>query len=495
MRRVNLVLLATLQLCGARTHGFTIHEDLLMHPQFEVLFNNEFISEKDAQALIERNDLHSTYSADFAQATIGGLYTEGNTDNENGEEPETAHSYEVMKLASHRYLCSIPVLQPPPPENKTANELAKAEEARELSRATESGWQLLADLDTTCLYFMSGWWSYSFCNNQQIVQFHALPTIPDGRPPVPDPKMTEFVLGSKPAVSGNGDYPPKQNGAEGDLPAELQVKGDRRYLIQRLDGGTICDLTGRERTIEVQYHCVPGMKGDRIGWIKEVTICAYVMVINTPRLCDDVAFLPPQETKANPINCQLIVDDDAMLPFLEQRQASSEESVSQGEQEKTTDVSVDEAQEKEPITIGGVVVGARHVLSAGDQEGRPPLKLSRPRSEAAKREKVFEVVAQGASAEDGGQVRMLSADELKKLDIDESVVQEMGEEMKKLAGEKGWKLEVVELPGGHLRELRGYVDGEEEPEAAYSDEETESGDESKGKEEGEGSEEKFKQDV
>ena len=33
MRRLNLVLLASLQLCGARQHPFSPYDDVLSHPQ------------------------------------------------------------------------------------------------------------------------------------------------------------------------------------------------------------------------------------------------------------------------------------------------------------------------------------------------------------------------------------------------------------------------------------------------------------------------------
>lgn len=33
MRRLNFVLLATVQLCGARHPGFSIHDDLVAYPQ------------------------------------------------------------------------------------------------------------------------------------------------------------------------------------------------------------------------------------------------------------------------------------------------------------------------------------------------------------------------------------------------------------------------------------------------------------------------------
>lgn len=362
-----------------------------------------------------------------------------------------------MRLSSRRYLCSIPILQPPAPENKTANDLAKAEEARELSRATVSGWELVAQLEDSCLYFMSGWWSYSFCNNREIVQFHALPSMTNGQPPRRDPQTAEYTLGRTPTIPPSANYRAKQEGGQA-LPAELQVKGDQRYLIQRLEGGTICDLTGRDRTIEVQYHCVPGLKGDRIGWIKEVTICAYLMVVNTPRLCNDVAFLPPQETKANPITCRLISNEipeppllDQSKPPLEQEQA---EAVPEGDEITP--------EKKQEVNVGGVVVGARHVLSGADEAGKPPAKLEPPRSYVHSQEKpgerVIEVIASGESKEKGGKVKVLSDKELKQLEVDKNVIEEMTKELQQMAGERGWSLELVELAVGEMRELRGYID-------------------------------------
>jgi protein OS-9 len=35
---------------------------------------------------------------------------------------------------------------------------------------------------------------------------------------------------------------------------KLAVKGQSRYLVQHLAGGTVCDLTGEERSIEVQVR-------------------------------------------------------------------------------------------------------------------------------------------------------------------------------------------------------------------------------------------------
>ncbi|KAH7159011.1 glucosidase II beta subunit-like protein-domain-containing protein [Fusarium sp. MPI-SDFR-AT-0072] len=469
MRRFNLFLLATVQLVEARSPGFSIHEDLLTYPQFEVVFDSQYISEKDAHSLLDSQ--HPTYSADFAQSTLDQAREADERDNEGDNQGQNgpSHTYELMKLPPHEYLCSIPIIQPPEPENKTANELAKAEEARELTRATASGWELLSQLEDSCLYFMSGWWSYSFCNNREIVQFHALPSIPNGQPPKRDPNTMDFTLGKVPAIPANAAHQAKLNGIENPPPAELQVKGDQRYLVQRLEGGTICDLTGRERTIEVQYHCVPGMKTDRIGWIKEVTICAYLMVVNTPRLCNDVAFLPPEETRANPISCKLIVGENDQTPLLDQaipvKEAEAQEPLKQeGEEAKPEEAKPQDAA-KEPVNIGGVIVGARNVLSGADEAGKPPAKLSPPRSYFSNTdtdgERFIEVVASGKSKEDGAEVKLLSTEELERLDLKPSTVKDMTERMKKLAGKYGWKLELVELPGGE-KELRGYIDADED---------------------------------
>ncbi|KAK2021924.1 glucosidase II beta subunit-like protein [Colletotrichum zoysiae] len=512
MRRLNLVLLATAQLCGARHPGFSIHDDLVAYPQYEIVFPESFILEHEAQALLDRTNPHSTYSADFSTASdiSQNVREAGDADHDNGgggggggggsAAAEVFEKYEILKMQDSRYLCSIPVLEPQTPENHTATELAKQEEARELAKASAHGWELLDELDGKCLYFMSGWWSYSFCYNRDIVQFHALPTVPNGQPPVPDPHTAKYVLGRvHKSVPSQRQQPTKdgeqqrqqqqqQTTKSGDPPAntDLQIKGDQRYLVQRMDGGTLCDLTGRERTVEVQYHCVPGMKGDRIGWIKEVTTCAYLMVVNTPRLCDDEVFLPPQATSANAISCRPILSSDdpgAQADWHRRRALGAEESSTAAAAEMDLDAQAQGGQEEEQpelepsrskqqqqhdpnardgakgVNVGGVVVGARKVLADADEEGKPPAKLAPPRSYLPGRGQgpLVEVIASAKSKAEGGATEVLDESELKKLDLSPELVEEMRAELERIAGDKGWKLEVVEQPGDP-REIRGVVD-------------------------------------
>ncbi|KAI0010098.1 glucosidase II beta subunit-like protein-domain-containing protein [Xylariaceae sp. FL0662B] len=482
-----LLLLSWLQLCQARQPGFSIHHDLLAYPQFEVVFSESYISEPEAQILIEKtNPSHPNYEADFTSQTDLAANIRAATDSNEGHgasdgDHKVAESYEVMSMPPHRYLCAIPVIESPPELNKTATELAKAEEARERARASSHGWDLMNGLDGTCLYYMSGWWSYSFCYGQDVVQFHALPASVKHGPPMRDPNTAEYVLGraadphstSRSSRRGQSPQPNDKGQPAGVTPpnTELQIKGDQRFLVQKMGDGTICDLTGRERTIEIQYHCSPGSTQDRIGWIKEVTTCAYLMVVHTPRLCDDVAFQPPKEERANVISCRAIVPESEQIEWHARKTLEAQASM----------VGRAKVREESPIIIGGVVVGGRQTLGKGE-DGKEAPKLAPPRNfrGSANINPLIEVLAQGASKDDGSKVDVLTDEELAKLDISPEMIEELKNELQKLAGDRGWKLEVVEVPGDP-REIRGVVDS--------GSAEEESDDEGEGKEKG--SEEKF----
>lgn len=394
--------------------------------------------------------------------------------------PEISEEFEIMSIPPSKYLCSVPVLAPPPAPNQTATDLAKAEEARELARANTRGWELMSGLDNQCLYYVSGWWSYKFCYGYDIVQFHALPSGVKGGLPARDPNSQEYVLGrveeqqpnkksNKKQQDSTGlqtDVNGQQNpieGAQSSAPpnTELQVKGDQRFLVQRMEGGTTCDLTGRERTIEVQYHCNPGSVADRIGWIKEITTCSYLMLIHTPRLCEDVAFLPPKETRAHPISCQLIIDSEEEMAARRLRksiEAAEAQGIGQGEAEPEADKAEkvpEQGRSKfEGMEIGGVVIGGKQLHNTDD--GQPPPKLKPPRGFSA----VIETLAKGLSKAEGGKVEMISDEDLERLKLNPDTVEQFRKELEKIAGEKGWTLEVVEMPDGPG--IRGIVEGDDE---------------------------------
>ncbi|KAK4150796.1 glucosidase II beta subunit-like protein-domain-containing protein [Chaetomidium leptoderma] len=486
MRRLNLVLLASLQLCRAKHPGFSIHDDLFAHPQFEVVFSDDFIPEADALAILETRDATST--AGLSQADLsskvresaaaeipvaqGGDGNHGANDDDDDNDAPISETYELINSAPWRYLCSVPVIAPPPPMNRTATELAKAEEARELSRASTKGWELMSGLDGHCMYFTSGWWSYSFCYGKAVSQFHALPGKA-GEPPAMDENGQEYILGKAQKTwdpqnpSGNGE----QEGQTKSLAppqAQLQIKGDQRYLSQRLEGGTTCDLTGRPRTIEIQYHCSPGTTTDRIGWIKEITTCTYLMVVYTPRLCDDVAFQPPKATHAHPIRCRQIISTEEeeyawrynkrveagqLFSQKAKAAAAAAAAATQGNAKDGSAAANLPQNHYVGMTIGGVAVGAKKVV--GDQLAH---KLPLPRGVARQQAPLAEVLA--SKKKDAAAAEVMDDEALEKLNLDPKTVKEFRDEMEKLAGTRGWTLQVVEVPGEGFEYVGAFDDDE-----------------------------------
>ena len=355
-----------------------------------------------------------------------------------------------MTLKSRPYLCSIPTVIPPA-TNITEAPKDPDTEAAELARATDRGWELLKDMEGNCMYFISGWWSYRFCYNTAVTQFHSLPPGKGGPlyPPTEDPTTPSYVLGKfsqeprKPQAQLDAGDSSKNADADPPIP-QLQAKGSVRYLVQKLQGGTTCDLTGRDRKVEVQFHCHP-QSADRIGWIKEVSTCSYLMVIYTPRLCNDVAFLPPRENKANPITCQEIVTEDA-VPEYEARKKVERERKS---------VSANPAGR--PV-VAGIEVGGMKQVGKEGQRLEPPAQIA-PMGPNAGNNKA-DLLARQEAPEKGGKEYRLSKTEIKKLGLEPKLVDEAVRELKQVAAGKAWKLEVFDAPMGG-RELRGVVEGDD----------------------------------
>ncbi|KAF2146446.1 uncharacterized protein K452DRAFT_314730 [Aplosporella prunicola CBS 121167] len=501
---------ALVRLTVASQHSFSVHDDLLAFPQYRVVFTESGISEEHAAAFFastkERDDASSPTTAELAHTTDGGAPNpfKGAVGDDTEGEDEVAATYERMVLDSYPYLCRIPIVETEDDNtNASSNARDPVEEEKELARASDRGWELLRGMQDNCIYFLSGWWSYSFCYNKGVKQFHQLPP---GRgvpmyPPVEDESVHSFILGKFPKdkkqkknqeVDDEG-HGSDEGSATGETSvAKLETKGETRYLVQKLTGGTTCDLTGKDRKIEVQFHCHPNTP-DRIGMIKEVSTCAYLMVIYTPRLCNDVAFLPPQENRAHHIACALIQSStDAGLSQSTTKPKDNEPSIEEiqallghdGQNEGDISAAVLEAlgygaAASMPV-IGGTVVGAQALV------GSPGKVIEKSVVVGGGKETLLATVAES----DGrGNQKVMSAEQLRKLDIkDPKDVDDLRKRLGNMAGDRGWKLELVNTPRG--REFRGILlDGDED------EGEDEGTAQEKGEAEGiQGSEEEYRQE-
>lgn len=431
--------------------------------QYEVVFSDSLISDTEANQIIEHA---SSPAHDHVAGSTNGL--ESTYQHSYVFDP-THETYEFMYLNDDSFFCTIPIVDTPLRDESSEAE-ARAAEQKELARASDRGWELLQDLgDGQCLYFRSGWWSYSYCYNAEIVQFHQMPQHPGklNEPPQRDLTTKQYVLGRAKSTKSKGDEWGNEvdvhKGAKHGEPlkTELQVKGDTRYLVQRMEWGTTCDLTGKPRRVEVQFHCSP-QASDRIGYIKEVTTCSYLMVVYTPRLCNDVAFMPPKENKANKIVCRVVVPEDDMADRLEL---------------KTLEMELDAANSRteKPINIGGIIVGGGHWV--GKEGQRMPVPASFNKGSEVREN---EVIARGKSKADGGQVEMITDADLHRMDLDPAMVEDLKKELQKMAKDKGWKIEIVDAPG-EVREILGIVDDDEDEDGDGDGEE--------------GSQETFKEDL
>ncbi|GAA5933273.1 hypothetical protein JCM1841_006575 [Sporobolomyces salmonicolor] len=219
------------------------------------------------------------------------------------------------------FLCTVP----PVTDESRVRAAAQAEEdalARneERQRGLERGLALLEPMRGGCLYQKQNWFTYSFCYGSEIRQFHEIRTA-GSVGPTEDPNSDTYVLGQAPEPSVFSSSPKYGSGSaalakkEAMIPSRLGG-GERmgwdeggRYLSQVWEGGTICDKTGLPRTVEVQFHCNT-QTIDRIALIRETSICRYVMLIHTPRLCAEPLFLEgvnKNEQPASSIECRPVV--------------------------------------------------------------------------------------------------------------------------------------------------------------------------------------------
>ena len=211
-------------------------------------------------------------------------------------------------------------------------------------------------------------------------------------------------------------------------------------------------IRSRHDTNLDQFHCNPASQ-ERVHLIKEVATCAYLMIIHTPRLCNDVAFLPPQIDFPNIISCTPILEPD-QVPAHEARVASSarQELASQ-----MPDAFKSEEDQPKP-TVGNIVVGAYRWVQPGK-------KIEKSAILGGGKETFVGILADSKG-------KTMTAEELSKLGFkDHGTVERYKKQLEKIAGEKPWKMEIVETARG--TEIKGVVidpEDEQEEKAPKSDE-------------------------
>ncbi|EGG00093.1 uncharacterized protein MELLADRAFT_118146 [Melampsora larici-populina 98AG31] len=320
-------------------------QDLLAYPKYSVNLQDWNSAIVNSTAIHLLSNLTTSNQPDPTH----GL-TVLDTPDRSDEVPKTPIAYRqtlMRTTTGQAFLCAVPPIADSKPiikRPKPVSELSKADDqlkrqakAKAEQEGLKNGLVLLEALKDHCIYTRLGWFTYSFCYGQgEIRQFHAV-MIPGHNHPHEDPTQDVFVLGLH---VNHPQHPNHQAKVEGTLQAptslssqgeltslgrnrfsntplvtgladtvtddiaaaaagqDLSGEGDgdedeleqKRYLVQRWEGGTICDMTGKPRAVEVQFHCST-VGTDHIALLRETALCEYLLVIHTPRLCSEPLFL------------------------------------------------------------------------------------------------------------------------------------------------------------------------------------------------------------
>jgi protein OS-9 len=192
--------------------------------------------------------------------------------------------------------------------------------------------------------------------------------------------------------------------------------------------------------------------------IKETSTCSYLMIVDTPRLCHDVAFTPPQENLAHPITCEAVISESEVDAWTEaqiaaklaaaERLIAAHNTADDANTNPLRDIADGLEGSTKRIVIGGIEVGAKQFVGS---EGKV---IEKSVVVGGGKETFIGTVA----SSDGKQ---MSKEEMKKLNIvDPKDVETLKANLRKLAGKKGWKLDLVDTPRG--REFRGIIDTEDQ---------------------------------
>jgi protein OS-9 len=92
--------------------------------------------------------------------------------------------------------------------------------------------------------------------------------------------------------------------------------------------------------------------------------CTYLMVIQTPRLCNDVAFQPPQKDQPNIVSCYPILRDEEIEVY-KHKIAEHQEQERLWKQEEAAAILDGSSFELPPLPVGDILVGMHQIVPHG----------------------------------------------------------------------------------------------------------------------------------
>ncbi|KAH3672299.1 hypothetical protein WICMUC_004394 [Wickerhamomyces mucosus] len=195
-------------------------------------------------------------------------------------------SYELVKLRNEDYLCQINNIK-----EIVENDKEVPEEEAILSKVNDLTEVISSSLKDTCLFYISGYWTYCHCKDNQLVQFYGSPND------YLENNWQGYVLG-------------KYKIEDQAIPMSIDKEDGLWYLGQTLNDGTLCDLTGKPRSVDIHYVCDPSQTKPTFNWAREYKTCQYLAEISIPELCNDTLLRTRIQPLINEIQCKKVIDID-----------------------------------------------------------------------------------------------------------------------------------------------------------------------------------------
>lgn len=197
----------------------------------------------------------------------------------------TKNVFEVFSADGTRHVCQFPRIKIPDHKNENPEKV-------------ESISEILSPLKDNCLIFGQGWWTYEFCYNKHVRQFHLGPKNIEA----------DYILG----------VAQEENQVSETL--------HKLYYPVFYQEGDICNINNKRRTTEVRFYCSPSANRPSIKSITEPGSCNYQLEIETDLICKHHIYKPILNS-VNQISCiSLLETNDFVSTQIIESESSTQQS-------------------------------------------------------------------------------------------------------------------------------------------------------------------------
>jgi hypothetical protein len=253
----------------------------------------------------------------------------------------------VLSKHGQLYSCTLP---PPPPLSQ-----AEKEEEEPSLETLPNVTALLEHLgQNSCLVKTVGWWTYEYCHNMFVRQYHMEAGKLIGE--------TKYLGFYEKETEWNQEHVNRVKELLGAFKGSSVLGQTYAYHTVHFVNGTECDITGQPRSAKVEIFCtVEGV--DTLVEVKEDTTCNYTLRVQTPLLCQHPMLLPlssstPRHTlSCTPVVSQLDYEDFLLKQELIRQQKEKLKVLS-------TDTSGTGGREKESLLSGDHLLLRQLVMSS-----------------------------------------------------------------------------------------------------------------------------------